>query len=179
MKSLLLLAALTGTARAELAAGGELEVIPNGNLVAGQDTSLAVATTVAFAGLLGVRTPVFSIGFAPRYVPSMHAMLDAADTFSQLDIGIQLAAHVAVDPKVELFAFATPAYSFIYDNRDGSSGLAVAFGGGAGYAIAPRLLLAATLGYDFGMQTTNEGATAATRLLTLGIGVQFVPSEAR
>lgn len=181
MNRLVAVAVMVVAARADagVLVGAELDV-HSGEMVVGN--SLANATfdlgaAVGIGGVLGYSGRVFSIGFAPHYVPSHRLEADGVAHFSQVDAGVQLGIHNAVTRRVELVGAITPAYSLLYDDNNqesmgGSAGFAITFAAGAVYRVSPRLQLGAQLGYQYGAQHGDNGELAATRLVSLGFVVQ-------
>lgn len=162
-------------ALASLLVAGQLE-LETGDLVVGRgiyNETLALDASIGFGAAIGYYGRIFSIAIAPRYVPAHElASDDAAGSFTQLDLGLQLGIHTAISPRVELVGHLTPAYSTLYDSAlDDARGIAVTVLAGAVYRVSKRLQLGAGVSYQYGAQHTGDGMIVATRLTSLSLFV--------
>lgn len=163
--------------------GGELGLSPLGTLKASVgDTSLSTDAAAAFGigGLLEFHvSPIISIGFAPNLLLHVKAT-DDTTSGSELDLPVRLAVGTEVAPKVRLYGFVAPGYSILFPPSDTQgdimhpSGFMLGFGGGAGFRIAPRLMVTGELGYQFRFLSTSvQGIDVSfqANYLTFAVGV--------
>jgi hypothetical protein len=143
---------------AKLWVGGQVGLSPLGTLKADVgDTSLSADATTAFE--VGGRveyqvTPLLSIGIAPAFRFSIKSK-DDTDSESQLDLPLRIAVGGDVAPKIRIYGFAAPGYTFLFPPSDPqsdattASGFMIGFGGGASFRLAPKFALSGELGYQF------------------------------
>jgi hypothetical protein len=155
--------------------GAQVDV-HSGSVVLGRSSlanqSFDLSATIGVDAAIGYTGRIFTIAFAPHYVPT-HRLEVEQVTFSQLDLGLQLGIHNAIARRTELVGYVTPAYSVLYDAdaMGAATGLAMTFSGGAVYVVSRHMHIGATLSYQYGAQHTEDGAIAATRLISLGLFV--------
>lgn len=149
--------------------GGHLGLSPIGSLEAsasggGNSVSASVDAAAAFeiGGLIEYRvTPNISIGFTPTVLLNVKGT-DDKDSATALDLPLRLSAGANVAPRVRLYGFAAPGYSILFPPSDAQgntthpSGFMLGFGGGVGYRVAPKFMLAGELGYQFRFLSTSE-----------------------
>lgn len=178
------LAGLASSAHADkLEIGGQLQLLPLGSIEF-EDESEDTAVAFGIAGTVDYRVhPNISVGLAPRLILGVQAD-GAEESATQLDLAARITGHVPVAPKVDLFAFASPGYSFTFPPEESDalgtpSGFALGFGGGAAFKVSPTLAITGELGYSLSFQ----GGTAevlgteldydyGTNFLHLGVGVK-------
>ena len=155
----------TGTLKAE---------IPAANFMISGDT----ATAYGISGLFEARvTPNISIGFAPNLIFNVKGA-DETDSATEIDLPLRLAAGADVAPSVRLYGFASPGYSILFPPDGGDvgnpSGFMIGFGGGAGFLVAPNVMVTGELGYQLRfLSATPRGVevTYKSNYLTLGLGI--------
>ncbi|HEU4728468.1 MAG TPA: outer membrane beta-barrel protein [Kofleriaceae bacterium] len=165
--------------------GGHLGLSPIGSLEAsaqGFSSSVDAASAFEIGGLVDYRlTPIFSIGFAPTVVLHVKGTGDS-DSGSELDLPLRVTAGSEVAPRIRLYGFVTPGFSILYPPSNGQgdtphpSGFMIGFGGGAGYHVAPRVMLTGELGYQFRFLSDTVAGVDATfhvNYLTLSVGAAF------
>jgi hypothetical protein len=169
--------------------GGQVQVAPVGSVefaVDGDDDAESEDTSTAF-GLVGivdyVINPNISVGFAPRLLLGVQA--DGADeSATQLDLAARVTGRFPVAPKVDLFAYGAPGYSFTFPPSDNDalgtpSGFSLGFGGGAAFKLTPVVSLVGELGYSLSFQGGTAEALGQeidydykANFLHLGLGVK-------
>jgi hypothetical protein len=172
-----------------LEVGGQLQIAPAGSVefsVDGDDDSESVDTDTAF-GLVGivdyVINPNVSVGFAPRLVLGVAG--DGADeSATQLDLAARITGRLPVAPKVDLFAYLAPGYSFTFppeeaDELGTPSGPSVGVGAGAAFKVTPVISLVGELGYSWSFHGGTAEALGQevdydykANFLHLGFGVK-------
>jgi hypothetical protein len=126
-------------------------------------------------------TPNVSIGFAPNLIFNVKASEDN-DSATEIDLPLRLTVGSDVASSVRLYGFASPGYSILFppEQRMSSvdlgdpSGFMIGFGGGAGFHVAPDVMVTGELGYQFRfLSTTPQGVevTFESNYLTLALGV--------
>jgi hypothetical protein len=171
--------------------GAQVEVLPvgSGKATVG-DTSMTNDAAVAY-GVTGTfdyaLTPYLSVGVAPRLV--LHVTPDNAqpgqDADKELDLRARLLGHVAVAPKLELYASIAPGYAIVMNSEDGvgnSSGFAIGGAAGVTYDLSPRMFLSGEVGYQraftstdltVGNQTISGDLALSYMHVGLGAGTRF------
>jgi hypothetical protein len=165
--------------------GGDFGVSPVGTLKAsaqGQSSSLDSATAFGIGGLIDYHvTPIISVGFAPNLLFNVKATSDN-DSGSELDLPIRVSAGGDVAPKVRLYGFLAPGYSIYFPPSNGQgdighpSGFMLGLGGGAGFQVAPKVMLTGELGYQFRFSSVNFAGTDISlqiNYLTFAAGAVF------
>jgi hypothetical protein len=170
--------------------GAQAQVLPLGS-VSGNDSDDDLDYSTSF----GIQLqgdyfvhPNVSVGLAPRFILGLKPDVDGydGDSASQLDLAARVTGHAPVAPKVDLFGFVAPGYSFVFlpDEAnpfeiDNPSGFIVGLGGGASYQVTPSLAIVGELGYTLGFQgSTVELGSESTdvdynsNFLHLGLGVK-------
>jgi hypothetical protein len=167
--------------------GGGLGLSPSGTLegevpAAGVKLSADTATAIGISGIIEARvTPNVSIGFAPNLIFNVKPTNDN-ESATEIDLPLRLAVGGDVAPSVRLYGFASPGYSILFlpEQRMSSvdlgdpSGFMIGFGGGAGFHVAPNVMVTGELGYQFRfLSTTPRGVdvTFKSNYLTLALGV--------
>jgi hypothetical protein len=182
------LAGLTSSAHAgNLEVGGQLQLVPAGSLefeVDGEGDSEDTDTAFGLVGIVDyVINPNISVGFAPRLVLGVAAD-GADDSATQLDLAARITGRLPVAPKVDLFAYGAPGYSFTFPPEDADelgtpSGFSLGFGGGAAFKVTPVVSLVGELGYSLSFQSGTAEALGQevdydynANFLHLGFGVK-------
>jgi hypothetical protein len=164
--------------------GGSLGLSPVGTLKAKVDALNLDASDdagVAFQinGLIDFRvTPLLSIGFAPGIIFNVKATNDDTSG-SELDLPIRVTLGGPVAPKIRMYGFVSPGYSIFYPPSDADAlghpaGFMLGFGGGAGFRVAPGVMLTGELGYQFRfLSNTVNGVdfTLQNNYLTFAVGL--------
>jgi hypothetical protein len=166
--------------------GGGLGLSPVGTLKANSN-SFDAATAFGINGLLEFRvTPNVSIELAPTLLFNVKSRNE--ESSNELDLPLRLAVGAPVAPAVRLYGFVAPGYSIFFPGDTPSvdlghpSGFMLGFGGGAGFRIAPSVMVTTELGYQFrwlsGTGRTSIGGvdfsadySLDANYLTLGLGI--------
>jgi hypothetical protein len=170
-------------------AGVQVEMMPTGpssadlslDGPAGHDSaSFECPSAYGIGGLFAYDlTRFLSIGVAPRLITGVN--FDVPNATSQgkdakeFDLRARVAVHAEVAPSLQLYAFATPGYSWLIPpDDDNSGGFAIGFGGGAAYDLTPNLYVNAEVGYQvaYFSQDDSSGNTVGLDFgyLHLGLG---------
>jgi hypothetical protein len=171
--AVVLVFATAGTAAADnMRLSGSVDLVPMGefaNEQASVDAAFAYGGTLSFAYDVH---PNFAVGIAPRYVLGLKAKDVEGDAATQLDIPLRLIGGAPLaDGKARVYGYAAPGYSIVMPPEgDSWKGFMLGFGAGGMYAVTPKLMILAEVGYTLGFQKV-EDVEAATNLLTASIGV--------
>jgi hypothetical protein len=178
-------AAAATTPAPKLWVGGGLEIAPIGTIsvsAGGQSADFGTDT-----GLFGVDVvalyavhPMVSVGIAPRYLLNIKGGNGSGDSASMYDIRAVGAVHKEVAPKIQALGMLGLGYASISVPDQGGmsvpspAGLTVSVNAGAGYAIGPKLMATALLGYELGFQSASQGGVSADEHFnhfSIGVGV--------
>ena len=184
---------VSAAAEKKISIGVQAEMLPLGNFEFGandRSEELDLATSFGVGMNLSYDVhPNISIGIAPRYIFGIKP--DQADeddeSVQELDVRARLTAHFPVAQGLQVFGFAAPGYSWLFDDSENEdvedpSGFVVAFGGGATYDVTPDLFVSAEVGYQLGFQgftveTPVGSVDADTKFnflnVGLGLGTRF------
>jgi hypothetical protein len=160
--------------------GGGLELEPIGSIsvsAGGQSASIGTDTGqfgIDVMALYAVH-PMVSVGIAPRYLLNIHAG-DGGDSAKMYDIRAVAAVHKEVAPKITALGMLGLGYASISPPMDApsASGLTVSAHAGAGYAIGPKLMATALLGYELGFQSVSQNGQSADEhfnFFSFGVGI--------
>lgn len=176
-----------------LAIGAQAQILPAGSVdiaVGDEDESFDLKTAFGIVGTVDYRVhPNFSVGAAPRLIFGVKPdeADEDSDSATQLDLAARLTGHFPVAPKIELFGYASPAYSFVFlpsedgddDEADDPSGFALGFGAGAAFKVTPALSVVGEIGYTLGFQGSSVETPIGdfdvdfkTSFPHVGIGIQ-------
>jgi hypothetical protein len=177
-------AATTAAPAPKLWIGGGLELEPNGSITAsagGQSASIGTDTGqfgIDVMALYAVH-PMVSVGIAPRYLLNIHAG-DGGDSAKMFDIRAVAAVHKEVAPKITALGMLGLGYASISVPDQGGmsipspAGLTISAHAGAGYAIGPKLMATALLGYELGLESASEGGQSVDyhfNFFSFGVGI--------
>jgi hypothetical protein len=164
--------------------GGSFGLSPVGTLKAKVEAANLDASTdaeVAFQinGLIDFHVaPYLSIGFAPGIIFNVKGSGDDSSG-SELDLPVRVTLGGPVAPKVRLYGFVSPGYSIFYPPSDADTlghpaGFMLGFGGGAGFRVAPGVMLTGELGYQFRFLSNtvnNVDFSLQNNYLTFAVGI--------
>lgn len=170
-------------------AGVQVEMMPGGPSSAdltldgprGHATaSLECPTAYGIGGLFAYDlTRFLSIGVAPRLITGVNFDIPNAPSqgkdAKEFDLRARLALHAALTPRLQVYGFATPGYSWLIPpDDDNTGGFAIGFGGGFAIDLTPSLYVDAEVGYQtaYFSHDDAEGNTVGLDFgyLALGLG---------
>lgn len=146
--------------------GGHLGLSPVGTLkadVSGTSASADTALGFEIGGRVEYQVmPFLSIGIAPAILFNIKGK-DDTESATALDLPLRITAGGDVAPRIRLYGFAAPGYTFLFPPSDASvnsmnlnsSGFMIGFGGGASFQVAPKFRLSGELGYHFRFPSTT------------------------
>jgi hypothetical protein len=162
--------------------GFELALLPLGSLGAAANGQSASTDTETAFGLGAVlQHPIdstFTMELVPRLLLNVKGTNDT-DSAKELDLRVRGTAGTHVAPNVRLYAALEPGYSMLFLPGNASntpSGPTIGVAAGAAITVAPKTLLTAELGYQFGWQSTNVMGVDVdinTQFLHVAAGVLF------
>jgi hypothetical protein len=121
--------------------------------------------------------PLLSIGFAPRVVFNVNGNNSDFNSAELLDLRLRAAVGKEVMPKLRVYGIGTMGWGVTFDgipdlegNTVNFNGFTIGFGGGASYAIAPKLRLFGELTYEFGFENHDDGGEHI-QFLDLAFGI--------
>jgi hypothetical protein len=159
-------------AQIELLPVGSMDLSISGPVINGSD-STDTSTAFGLGGTVAYDiAPNFSIGAAPRLLFNVQGE-NAKESAKELDLRARLAVHGEIAPQVQLYAYASPGYSwFIPSKGDNSNGFALGGGAGASFDIGSDAFVNAELGYQRAfISEESEGTTVDLDVSYLHIGV--------
>ncbi len=119
--------------------------------------------------------PLLAIGFAPRVVFNVIENGGGEDAKQLLDLRLRAAFGKEVIPKLRVYGIGTMGWGTTlgggqdyFGNSTTFDGFTIGFGGGASYAISPKLRLFSELTYEFGFENHNSDN------VDLGEHIQFL-----
>jgi opacity protein-like surface antigen len=141
----------------------QVELLPVGSgkgTISGVSTTNDTATAYGISGTFDYAINRYlSIGVSPRLVFNVKPDdNEGDDADKQLDLRAHVLAHVAVAPRVELYAALTPGYTFVLSGTDGvDNATGFALGGAAGvtYDLSPKMFVGAEVGYQRAFTSTD------------------------
>lgn len=164
--------------------GGSLGLSPVGTLkakieAANLDASDDAAVAFQINGLIDFHVAQYvSIGFAPGIIFNVKGTNDDSSG-SELDLPIRVTLGGPVAPKIRMYGFVSPGYSIFFPPSDANTlghpaGFMIGFGGGAGFRVAPGVMLTGELGYQFRFLSNtvnNVDFTLQDNYLTFAVGL--------
>jgi len=178
-------AAATTAPAPKLWVGGGLEMEPIGTVSAsagGQSIDVGTNTGqfgIDLVGLYAVH-PMVSVGLAPRYLLNINGGNGNSDSARMYDIRAVAAVHKEVAPKITALGMAGLGYASISVpdqmgmSQPSPSGLTVSVHAGAGYALGPKLMATAMLGYELGFESASAGGQSVDykfNFFSIGLGI--------
>jgi hypothetical protein len=148
---------------------------PTGNADASFDTTTAFGVSGVFAYDV---TRNLSIGVAPRLIMGVNFTVpdatDTGDDAKQFDLRARIAVHGEIAPKLQIYGYAAPGYSWLIPpDDDNDSGFSIGGGAGASYDVTDAFYVNAELGYQIAYYSDENAGLHAdvdVSYLHLGLG---------